>query len=57
MAQSEAKSKWDRENTTVITLKLNKNRDADVLQRLEEVGNRQGYIKQLIRGDIAKGGE
>lgn len=57
MPQSEAKTKWDRENTVVVTMKLNKNQDADILQRLEEVDNKQGYIKDLIRADIAKDGD
>lgn len=57
MPQSEAKTKWDRENTVVVTMKLNKNQDGDILQRLEEVDNKQGYIKDLIRADIAKDGD
>lgn len=55
--QPESKTKWDKENTTVVTMKLNKNQDADIIEKLKSVPNRQGYIKQLIRGDIAKGGE
>ena len=30
--------------------------DADIIKRLESVDNKQGYIKSLIRADIAKGG-
>lgn len=55
--QPESKTKWDKENTTVVTMKLNKNQDADIIEKLNSVGNKQGYIKQLIRGDIAKGGK
>ena len=55
--QPESKTKWDKENTTVVTMKLNKNKDADIIEKLKSVPNRQGYIKQLIRGDIAKGGD
>ena len=55
--QSESKTKWDKENTTVVTMKLNNNQDADIIEKLKSVGNKQGYIKQLIRSDIAKGGE
>lgn len=51
--QPESKTKWDKENTTVVTMKLNNNKDADIIEKLRSVPNRQGYIKQLIRGDIA----
>ena len=33
---------------------LNRKTDADILQKLSEVENKQGYIKDLIRKDIAK---
>ena len=45
--------KYDAEHTKQIRLKLNIEYDADILQKLEEVGNKQGYIKTLIRADIA----
>jgi hypothetical protein len=54
MADSQAKRDWMKENTTVITIKLNHRTDADILERLTSVDNRSGYIKQLIREDIAK---
>lgn len=53
-AQKRAVAKYDAENTRRIVLKLNKTTDKDVLDRLDTVGNRQGYIKGLIREDIAK---
>lgn len=49
--QSEAKTRWDRENTVVVTMKLNKNQDADIIEKLNSVDNKQGYIKRLIRED------
>ena len=51
--QPESKTKWDRENTTVVTMKLNNKTDADILEKLSSVPSKQGYIKELIRGDIA----
>ena len=45
-------AKYDKANTRSITMKLNMGTDADILKRLEEVGNVQGYIKSLIRADI-----
>ena len=35
-------------------MNLNHNTDADLLQKLSEVDSKQGYIKSLIRADIAK---
>jgi hypothetical protein len=51
-AQKRASNRYDRANTKAVALKLNKKTDADILAKLEEVGNVQGYIKQLIRADI-----
>lgn len=31
---------------------MNPDKDADVVERLEGVGNKSGYIKELIRRDI-----
>lgn len=48
----EAVRRYDAANTKPVFLKLNVKTDADVLQKLEEVGNKQGYIKALVRKDI-----
>lgn len=45
---------YDRRNTTQIILKLNRNTDTDILEHLARQANRQGYIKALIRADIAR---
>lgn len=52
-AQAKAQARYDKANTKQVMLKLNRNTDADILAKLAEVGNVQGYIKQLIRKDIA----
>lgn len=46
-------ARYDAGHTARIALKLNLQTDADILARLEQVGNKQGYIKQLIRQDMA----
>ena len=51
---SKAKKKWVREHTIMVTIKLNHNTDADIIRKLENIPNRQGYIKSVIRQDIAK---
>ncbi len=53
-AQKKAVAKYDAENTVRVMLKLNKTTDADILKALEASGNKQGYIKQLIRADLNK---
>lgn len=45
--------RYDLENTRQIKMKLNLKTDADILNRLDSVPNKQGYIKMLIRKDIA----
>lgn len=51
-AQMKASARYDKANTKSVFLKLNVKTDADILAHLETVGNKQGYIKQLIRNDM-----
>lgn len=52
-AQKAASERYDRENTVRVAIKLNKKTDADILEQLERQENKQGYIKALIRADMA----
>lgn len=54
-AQIKAQAKYDAENTRHVHLKLNRRTDGDVLEKLDSVPSKQGYIKELIRADLAKG--
>ena len=54
-SQRRAVAKYDAENTIQIKLKLNLYTDRDIIDRLNEVDNKQGYIKDLIRSDIEHG--
>ena len=56
-AQKRATAKYDAINTKQLKLKLNLTTDKDILAKLDEVDNKQGYIKGLIRADIKKAGE
>ena len=47
-----ASIKYDKENTVQVRIKLNKKTDADIIETLDSVPNKQGYIKDLIRKDI-----
>ena len=51
--QETPQTKYNRENLITITLRLYKKTDVDVLNKLDSVPNKQGYIKQLVRQDIA----
>lgn len=54
MADSEAKKAWDAANTTRVIMKLNNNTDSEIIKKLSEVPSKQGYIRRLIREDIAR---
>lgn len=49
-------TKFNKEQTVSVHLRLNKNTDADIIAKLETVGSKMGYIKALIRADIERNG-
>ena len=54
-AQKRAQKRYDeanRDKWRMIHLKLNRETDADIIEKLENSQNIQGYIKDLIRADI-----
>ena len=51
-AKKKAQLRYDRKNTKQIILKLNTKSDADIIGKLEEVGNKQGYLKDLVRCNL-----
>lgn len=54
-AQKRAQKRYDEANKDkfrMIHLKLNRESDADIIEKLEQSENIQGYIKELIRADI-----
>lgn len=53
-ARLAANARYDKAMTRQIGLKLNLTTDDDILARFEEVGNVQGYIKSLVRADMAR---
>jgi len=46
---------WDKANSRKITFKCMLKSDKDILDYLDTLPNKSGYIKQLIREDIKKG--
>ena len=51
-AKIRAQKKYDKTHTRTYVLKLNTNSDSDVIGKFEEVKNRQGYIKELVRSSL-----
>lgn len=45
---------YHKAKTTIKTIRLSYQYDADILRRFEEVGNVAGYIKRLVRDDIRR---
>ena len=56
-AQKKAQDKYNKANTTQFRMKLNNKTDADIIAKLSSVPNKQGYLKALIREDIARSDE
>lgn len=52
MGKYDAQDRYDKENTTRITIKLNKKTESDIIEKLNSVEKKQTYIKELIRADI-----
>lgn len=50
----ESQRKYDDAHTIQFHMKLNRRTDADVIEALRDVDSMQGYIKRLIRADIAR---
>lgn len=53
-SQLKASQKYIDANTRTFRVRLSYKYDADLIARLDAVGNMQGYIKQLIRDDIQR---
>lgn len=53
MGERESKKQWDAENTERVSLKLNKNTDADILEALDKAP-KQTEIKRLVREGLKK---
>ena len=53
-SEIKAVNKFNKEKTKVIPVRLNFKTDADILSHLETVSSKMGYVKNLIRADMAK---
>ena len=52
-ARKRANRKYDAAHSVNIGVKFNRKTDADILAFLDTLNNKAGYIKKLIRADIA----
>lgn len=56
-AKKAAKARYDAKTAKYISLKLNVNTDADLIELLQWQENVQGFIKDLIRKELKNRGE
>ena len=52
--RTKASNRYRTRSCRQFNLCLNKGTDSDVIAKIEAQENKQGYIKELIRRDIAK---
>jgi hypothetical protein len=53
-AQKRAAERYKKAGTKRLLIEMYKTTDADIIAKLEAQSNRSGYVKQLIRDDIAR---
>lgn len=51
-SRKRASMKYNAAHTKQFKMTLNIKTDADIIEKLESVENKQGYIKDLIRKDM-----
>ena len=51
---TEAQARYDKVNRRVYGFRLHNEIDSDIIAKLASVDSMQGYIKQLIREDLAR---
>lgn len=51
-ARLKANARYAKTNMKQVKLTLNRNTDADILERLEACPNIAGYLKELVRADM-----
>lgn len=52
--QRAAQARYDKENTYRINFKFNNRTDADIVEMLKSVDNRQAFVKAAIRAYIKR---
>ena len=49
-----ADTKYKKANIVKVNMSLNRNTDGDILLYIATIDNKQGYLKRLIRADMAR---
>lgn len=49
--------RYHKAHTTSVTIRFMNNTETDLLNKLNSMSNKAGYIKQLIRADMAQTGQ
>lgn len=52
-AQKRASAEFNKRKTVQVALRLNIETEKDIIDQLNQVPSKMGYIKELIRKDIA----
>lgn len=52
-SQKKAQDKYVKVSTRTYAFRYNREKDSDVIEMLDRVGNKQAYVRDLIRADIA----
>jgi hypothetical protein len=47
-------NRYNKANTVCVNIRLNKKTDADIIEKLDKVSSKMGYIKDLIRKDMLR---
>lgn len=53
MTGAKASQRYARENVLKVVVGINRRTEPELVEKVESVENRSGYIKDLIRADIA----
>lgn len=56
-AQKRAQRKYEAESSKQFKMRLHFVNDADIIKKLDSVSSQAGYVKELIREDIKRGGQ
>lgn len=51
-SQNKATQNYKKKNVKKYLLELNRNTDQELIDKMESVQNKQGYLKELIKKDI-----
>ena len=49
-------AKYEREKLLCVMVKFHREREADLVERMEQQDNKAGYLKRLVKEDIERAG-